>query len=203
MKLLMIVGLCDALSACVKSGVQTEFASAVPAAEMLDELALTAAVAESQMPDTGTATFEGYATLAISTVPTTDVDDILMIGVSTLEADFEPSASVSGSVMDIEALVPTPTGSEFQQVTGSIVIDDETSGIVGNVWAADYGGLLVWADDAVTLDGAMNGQFLTEVPADPANPVTGVVGGDLFGDGTLISSGFADVEIVVFGQVSP
>jgi len=193
-----------ALAACsATSNEQQAFERATQAQAMLEEIDTYAPTSDFRVPTTGTATFSGFASASLSTVPNTDVDDVLLLGVSELEVSFGQPGPVTGTVSDLDAIVPRGGTSELQPVSGQIDIGANNSVVSGNQWAADYEGDLAWASGSVSLDGNMNGIFLGNRTSDPDNIIKGTIGGDVNGLALDGNGGLTQVEIYVYGTDTP
>lgn len=204
MRLIALVSLA-ALAACNSntSNEQQAFDRATQAQVMLEELEGFAPTQTFRMPTDGTATFNGYSTLRLSTVPNIEVDDVLMLGLAELEVSFDQPGPVTGTVSDLDALVPRGGTTELQAVSGLIDIGGNNSVITDNIWAADYEGDLSWAAGSVSLDGTMDGVFLGNRTSDPDNIIKGVIGGDLDGLAVNGDGGLTQVEFYVYGTDTP
>ncbi len=190
-----VLGLAGCMSESPAEGARNKALDAVPMLERLEDMSPTQVF---RVPSEGTATFNGYSTINVSTIRFTEYDDVTMVGRTTLNVSYDGPGTVTGSVTDLDALVGSP--GDFRDVEGSVRIGPGGSSISGNTWTSSYDGHLDWGSQGVTLDGSMDGQFMGNRVSDPDNPIRGIVGGDLNGVGVLDNGGFAEVEIIVFGE---
>ncbi|AKS45706.1 hypothetical protein SAMN05444287_0804 [Octadecabacter temperatus] len=206
MRILALLPALIGLAACggdTESQQQAAFNRATAAQTMLDEVTGYAPTTVERMPTSGMATFDGYATMRVSTIPSTDIDDVLLLGLTHLEVRFDQPGPVTGTVSDLDALIPNPVSPELQQVSGTITIGGNDSIIVENQWAADYEGDLSWASGGVSLDGDLVGQFQGNRTSDPDNIIKGTIAGDPTGVGLTDSGSLATVELYIYGTDTP
>ncbi|MBB5722205.1 hypothetical protein FHS72_001829 [Loktanella ponticola] len=206
-----------ALAACGGSGGSSSFDALVDRAAEMDKdaerIAKFSGTAFTAMPTSGSASFDGGASIFIDPVFETDPDDIALIGDVTLTANFG-AGTMTGAITNLAGLTDISLNSaDVLAVSGEVAIGDSLS-IIGddeddnltyrpNDWLADYTGDLTIDGDSYVVEGFLNGQFLgTRVnPTGGQSVVKAVVGFDSDGFAT-VNGGVEEVDtyVEIFGE---
>ncbi len=111
-------------------------------------------ISGAEMPNTGSATYSGYATLLINSP-----NDTALVGDATISADFTNS-TLNGNLTNF---VGTADGSDYDEFSGSIALKDgEIGATTASSLTADIKGSLSNDDDLVTVNGGVVGNFRTD-----------------------------------------
>lgn len=152
-----------ALGACGDVAIEEEmtYGELVAAnAEMAARVTGWPDAAAAEVPVTGSATFEGFATLVMETPRTTD-----LVGRATLTADFG-NDSIAGTLEDFAGRV---NGAAVQELDGEIAVTDGDLRVLApSVFRADLGGLLTGGGQVLGVEGGLLGSFRAEPGSEEA-----------------------------------
>jgi hypothetical protein len=138
-----------------------------------------------EMPSTGTASFSGYAGIAV------DAPGGLLglLGVAELEADFA-AQTISGSADDFYG----DGGGTLDPYEGSLAFVDGTIGAgVPNDLDFDYVGVLTGESNTIILDGSVFGKF-------KGTPIVGLVAASDI-DSVLLNGASADALVAIVAEI--
>jgi hypothetical protein len=111
-------------------------------------------ISGAEMPNTGSATYTGYATLLVNSP-----NDTALVGDARIEADFTNS-TLNGNLTNF---VGTVDGDGYDDFSGSIALKDgEIGATTASSLTADIKGSLSNDEDLVTVNGGVVGNFRTD-----------------------------------------
>jgi len=120
---------------------------------MDDQLSGFSRTAWDEVPDSGTASFSGYATLVVDTAPAVS----LLIGNANININFD-NPGVIGSLTNF---VGSDSSGNLEEYDGTIAV---TSGTLArfrdNDFYAIYGGSLAAPGDSIIISGELEGEFV-------------------------------------------
>lgn len=116
------------------------------------------------IPDSGTAVFNGAATLTVETAPHVAV----LVGDAEMILDFA-QGPLTGRM---DGFFGVGSDGALRNYTGALQIEAGTIGAgTANAWGFDYGGALTAEGQTLALEGTVSGEFL-------GNPVAAIAGAD-------------------------
>ena len=145
---------------------------AIDAQTQLERLEGFDPTTENNMPDTGSASYTGFAQMTLGYNSVSNISTVGILADATLEVDFSGAGTVTGRLDGFEAV--SGAGSDLQTfvpASGSIIVGHGESlvGTTGanNAWAADYRGNINVDGTNYTVDNVLVGGFLGNRVSDP------------------------------------
>jgi len=160
------------------------------------------------MPTTGAAQFNGYSAVVIDPIASLEIDDILLLGDTTIQVTFAGAGTVTGQADNFAGIVGSGTVSQLASTSGVIQIGNLDSSIgqgrPANEWEANYAGTLHVDGVNYQITGTLDGGFLGNAVNKPAPEsfIKGIAGSDFDGIATTGGGSIAPVGFEV-GATNP
>ena len=208
MRIMLSLPVLAVLSACGSSSTSdlaTLQGRAIAAENMAEELNGLSPTSRSRMPTTGAAQFNGYSAVIIDPIAGLNVDDILLLGDSTIQVTFAGAGTVTGQADNFAGIVGSGGVSQLVPTSGVIQIGNVDSSIgdgrPANEWQANYGGIIRVDGVDYAITGTLDGGFLGNAVSTPAPEsfIKGIVGNDFDGIATTGGGSTSPVGFEIIG----